>query len=883
MQPPQWSVADAFSDQESQAREVIQRLGPRAAFAELLQRNDAQIRSPELDTGRAIATARTALYTALTRHWAEEQVRQFGYDRPFAVVALGGTGRGEMAPYSDVDFALLFDNALEGNPFLLELQRQLLHTAEFESRYGFANPALPFSLDDVPSLEGKQLNAFLDLRPVYDPHGLGQRFRERIRATSNPFEHFLHVRAFWKERWEQAAALSERLDRFDIKNEGLRLFLAGIWILAGRRFVHSHWIYETLEDPRDLAAYDFLMRIRAFVHLRRPPHRPESAGGNHPEDLLGFGDFTAFGELLGPEATERDRFDFGNEVRARLLSARRRVAMFSKGVIEHELKTGREVGPGDPVVYGVGGLFHSRSEHSQTPEERSRAALSLLLASQRYGVPIDLSELQTTFRNAGDWMEPVPELGLLFLEPRGSLAASLEFLSQLDGTADRLFPGYARFEVSLDQRVMAERFSLRGALERQKIRALEHSVQEGRALLSRAVHADQPGERPAEGSSALEAALLDSEQLAAVKLALKTKRLPLTPEDLEVQGDLQRPLFERFSTGFSGIPLEQYYEPYHTRCGLSRDLLRLVEFLVAHRRAFKRFTAAGINDEVLVREFAELCGDEHHLRALYVFTCADRAEWDSEAANPARWSNTRELYDMTQAQFRPRTDPTHALTAAGYSRQELAILRDFGEAFFGGRYRHYANRFGSHLLRLAEHDTDAVPKVVLLRDGAAHILGVAARDYRGLAATISGALWNRKIDIRQAHLFSAMNHGLALDFFHIHSPSGSIPSDLTRGVAEAIQQRRYIADDDEAALPSVPGRASLREWRPGQYCLQFESAPDTAGLIYTLTYKVYRHLQGNIFALSAHRTAAAVFVSVYLNLPPELSEAEALHRVAERF
>src|SRR5204862_7095656 len=123
---------------------------------------------------------------------------------------------------------------------------------------------------------------------------------------------------------------------------------------------------------------------------------------------------------------------------------------------------------------------HSTSQQAGTRREKSRAALSLLVASQRYGVPIDPAALQATFRNAGDWLTRVPELSALFYEQRGSLADSFAFLSQLDGAEDRLFPGYAKFEASLDGRVLAERKSLRGALERRKLQALDQYVREGR-------------------------------------------------------------------------------------------------------------------------------------------------------------------------------------------------------------------------------------------------------------------------------------------------------------------------------------------------------------------------------------------------------------------
>ncbi len=867
---------------EAHVRSEIQRSGPLAAFRQLIAENDALIRGAGLDNGREITSARTAIHTALVADWAAEQQQASGYAKPFAIVALGGTGRGEMTPCSDNDFAFLFDEALDGNAFLLELQRQVLHSDTFEQRCGFACHPLPFCLDDMPGLAGEQLNSFLDMRPVYDPQGLAEQFRERIQRTFDSFEHFLHVRGFWKDQWEKAAGESERLDCFDIKNDGLRVFLAGIWTLAGKRFVHSHDVYRMQEDPRDLAAYDFLLRIRSFVHLRRPRGRHNTARRNHPEDVLRFDDFVSFGELLGPEADERAKFDFASTVRARLLAARRRVAQFAKGVIERELKVGRAVSPGHPVVYGVGGLAHTTAHKCQTPRDRSHAALSLLLASQQYGVPIDPYEVLTTFAGTGDWLERVPELSALFYEQRGSLADSFAFLSQLPGAEERLFPGYARFEVSIDDRVRTERQSLRSVLERQKMRALEQMVRAGREKLANAV-SSAPGSDLTSVTAEVEAALLDTEHLAAVKLALKTKRLPLTDEDLVARHNTSLPLDQRYTGGFSEIPLREYYASYAEQCDFPAETLRITEFLVAHRRTYKERCLEGLNDDTKVAEFAQLCQNEKLLRALFVFTCADRAEWESEQADPSRWFNTRELYSKTLMHFRPRSDLAKILRGAGFSAEELDILKDFGPDFFSGVYRQYANRFGGHLLRVVEEPGCTGAKANLLCDGKSVILGVAARDYRGLAATISGALWRRGFEPHQAHLFSARHHGLALDFFHL-APGEQPPApDLARAVEEAIARQLHIAADDEAELPRVNGKASLHEWRPGLCCLRFETSEAANGLIYTLTFKVFRYLRGNIFGLTAHAVRGAAFVSVYHSLPPDLTLQQAQAITAQQF
>ncbi len=862
---------------------VLREGGPLEAYRRLIAENDALIRGAELENGRALVNARTAIHTALIAHWAEAQLRMHGYSKPFAVVALGGTGRAEVTPCSDLDLAFLFDEAIEGNAFLLELQRQTLHTEEFREQYGFGYAALPFGLDDVPALAEKQLNSFLDMRAVFDPGGLTERFRERIRATYDPFEHFLHLRGFWEDQWEAAGAGSERLDRFDIKNDGLRVFLGGIWTLAGKTFSHSQEVYRTLEDPRDLAAYDFLLRIRAWVHLRRPPGGRGGKEGNHPEDLLRFEDSVAYGEMLGPQSDVGTRFEFADVVRSRLLSARRRVAVFTKGVIERELGAGRAVVPGSAIIYGSNGLRHSTSDQGQSARERSRAALSLLLASQRYGVEIDLAELHATFRNAGDWLVRVPEVSELFYEPRGSLAKSFEFLAQIDGAEDRLFSGYGKFESSLDGRVMSERQSLRGALERQKMHVLEQYVIEGTQLLATSVSLEKTAAEDDYAMRAIEAALLDPDHRAAVKLALKTKRLPLTPDDVAARADLTRPLHERHASGFSGISLPDYFTPYESECEFTPATLEIVRFLVANRRTFKEVAEAGVNDDERVLDFAQRCRDEQRLRALFVFTCADRADWESAVAEPVRWWNIRELYAKSSATFRPRPDRARALMADGYGEEELTILRDIGEDFFSGSYGLHAIRFGSHLIRLADPADPAGPKAALIPDGTSIMLGVAARDYRGVAASIAGALWHSGVDLRQAHLFSAMNHGLALDFFHLAPSEKPLRRDLPAIVEDAIRARRHVADTDEANLPRIDGRFTVTETRAGKQCLRFETAHNADGAIYALTYKVFRHLEGNIYALSAHAARDHTYVSIYYGLPAKTGLEEATAIVAKRF
>jgi hypothetical protein len=712
---------------------------------------------------------------------------------------------------------------------------------------------------------------------------LVDEFRRKIQETFDPFEHFLHVRRFWQAHWAEAAAAFEHIDEFDIKNDGLRVFLAAIWTLAGKTFCHSHDIYGNLDDPRDLEAYYFLLRIRMFIHSRKPAGQRGGAGGNHPQDLLKFDDFDSFGELLGPGGDDRARFDFANDVRRRLISARRRVASYAKGVIERELKNGREMRPHHPIVCGLGGLSHRTSYYCQTDHERSRAALTLLLEAQRYDLPVDATELQATFRNAGDWLVRVPELAELFYEARGSLGKTFAFLSQVDGAEERLFPGYARFESSFDERVYTEKSRLRSALERNKTVALESLVEEGQQRLAAAIGAESALPTSHHELALREAALLDADQLAAIKLALKTKRLPVTPEDEAGSAEVSLEFYDRFSTGLSGIPLADYYKPFVSEAGFRPETLELTRFLIANHRLFRQCAQAGISGPGEVERLIQACGDERRLRCLFVFGCADRAEWHDEAKDPNRWLITRELFQKVMAHFKPAPAPALALRRDGFAPDQVTILEDLGKDFFGGVYQPYARRFGAHLAMLGEDPDFAEPKAVLLSGGAAPLVGVAARDYPGLAATISGAFARHGIELRQAHFFSAARYRLALDFFHLAIDGRALPAGLCQSIEEAIRQRLHFSAKDEAALPRLKGKVTLEAWHSGLCRLQFETAEDYKGLLYALACKVHCHLRANIFGLTAHGRRGRAYISVYHDLPDELSLEEARRIVEERF
>lgn len=910
--PPTPLPLDRDAVERSSILRLIAETGPRDAYAQLTAENNARYLECNLENGRELARQRTLIHTTIAADWLERQARDLGYDQPFALAAIGGTGRMEMTPCSDTDFVMLYEEDVEGNDFQKAIWAKT-RSVQFQNECGFELCLPAYNLEHMQELDDLQLNAFLDVAPAYDPYGLVPRFRQRIQETYDPFAHFLHVYRYWSDT---EAVLksggSERLDRFDIKNEGLRAFLAGVWKLAGAEFRHSEEIYRTRIEARDLEAYYFLLRIRGFVHVRRGKPQTPLPNGSHLEDRLSFDDFRSFGEMLGPDASDEQRFDFANDVRMRLNSARRRVELFTKRVIGSGLKEGHPTRAGSPIIHFVGGLRHVTENEPDVRDgnerAKSEAALSLLLASQRYGVNIDPAELEGTFLNAGDWLEQVPSLADLFYELRGSLANSIEFLAHLDGALDRLFPGYGRFEMSLDERVMLERASLRGTYVRDKLRALDRCRIVDKSYFDDKHRVERDRQRAKlEQILPVEASLLTTDDLAAIKLALVTKRLPLTKEDVLDRRNESLPIHERFASGFSDIPLEEYYEQFQSRANFKKTTVQTTEFLVRNRRLFKELSQNAENTDDMVSHVVNLCGSSEALRALFVFTCVDRLvgvpplhhgaisasefaeqrrnrSWQIQAAEPTRWLATLEMYIKAMSRFIPNfiPDANRFMQDAGYSPREQAVLADFGDCFFAGLYARHANSFGSHLIRLADGITDT-PKATLLLDGGAVILGVAARDFRGLAACIAGALAEQGVQLRRANLFSAHNHGLALDFFHLQPVNRPIPESLPPAIEAAVREHRHIAPEDAAKHPPLQGAFQLDDTPSGNYRLRFETADDAHGLLHSVTYKVYQHLRASIHSLDASTSRNTARIAVFLKLPDDMSLETAQRIVAERF
>ena len=120
-----------------------------------------------------------------------------------------------------------------------------------------------------------------------------------------------------------------------------------------------------------------------------------------------------------------------------------------------------------------------------------------------------------------------------------------------------------------------------------------------------------------------------------------------------------------------------------------------------------------------------------------------------------------------------------------------------------------------------------------------------------------------------------------LDFFHLDLSDRSVGAALAKEIEAAMREDRLIHEVEEEALPKIQGTATLERWdHRGRFLLQVESVATSTGLIHKLTYQIYKYLGANIFGLTAYTAQGTDYISIYHDLPENLSLEEAQAIVA---
>ena len=217
--------------------------------------------------------------------------------------------------------------------------------------------------------------------------------------------------------------------------------------------------------------------------------------------------------------------------------------------------------------------------------------------------------------------------------------------------------------------------------------------------------------------------------------------------------------------------------------GLEQDDVELVEFLVRqHLRMSTVAQKRDLSDPEVIREFAQIVGDERKLVALYLLTVADIRGTSPKVWNAWKGKLLEDLFHLTQAVLGgiKAADATTVLAqrkAEAARLTRLVGLRDDARENFWRQLdvayflRHDATEIAWHTrhLHYRPQPDEAVVKARLLEHDAGIQIMVCTRDQADLFEAICGYFGSHGMDVQDARIHTT-RAGWALDSFIVLTP-----------------------------------------------------------------------------------------------------------------
>ncbi|MFY3384986.1 [protein-PII] uridylyltransferase [Paracidovorax sp. MALMAid1276] len=298
--------------------------------------------------------------------------------------------------------------------------------------------------------------------------------------------------------------------------------------------------------------------------------------------------------------------------------------------------------------------------------------------------------------------------------------------------------------------------------------------------------------------------------------------------------------------------------------GVDREDARLIEFLVSEHLAMSRIAQKeDLSDPDVIASFARRVGNERYLTALYLLTVADIRGTSPKVWNAWKGKLLEDLYRATLRTLGGRA-PDAAAEIEARKREALVLLALSALPFEAHKalwatldvsyfMRHEAADIAWHTRHLSRHV--GTPRAVvrarqsLAGDGLQVM--VYAPDQEDLFARICGYFDRAGFSILDARVHTA-NNGHALDTFqivasdqagHYRELTHMVESDLVRVIEEGgplPEPARKRVSRRVKSFPVAP-RVTLRPDEKAQRWLLAISASDRAGLLYLVARVLAQH------------------------------------------
>ena len=298
--------------------------------------------------------------------------------------------------------------------------------------------------------------------------------------------------------------------------------------------------------------------------------------------------------------------------------------------------------------------------------------------------------------------------------------------------------------------------------------------------------------------------------------------------------------------------------------GVSRESTDLIAFVVREHLTMSRVAQkTDLSDPDVIAAFAKRVGSERYLTALYLFTVADIRGTSPKVWNAWKGKLLEDLYRLTLRVLGGHTADPH-VEVETRKREALIQLALHAQPFEGHKalwdtvdvgyfMRHDANDIAWHTRQLSRHVNSgkSIVRARLSPLGEGLQVLVYTPDLPDLFARICGYFEHRGFSILDARVHTAFNH-YALDTFQVtaqampelyHELASMVEAELVRAILQTgplPPPGKGRVSRRVRSFPITP-RVSLQPDEKGQRWLLNISASDRVGLLYSVARVLARH------------------------------------------
>jgi [protein-PII] uridylyltransferase len=769
---------------------------------------------------------------------------------PLVLVALGGYGRGELHPLSDLDLMLIYDGEI--GTYVQRVTQGLLYALwDLGLQVGHAVRSLPDCLamarTDFPSRTSMQQARFL-----LGDRRLFNRFRKVLAENvyQKDFAQFLETTLTERDQRYRKFGGSPYMGEPNVKESagGLRDIHTAMWLASTkfgtrtlRELADKRLINEREQKAAD-EALTFQWRVRNELHFLSGHKNDVLSRDIQPQIAKNFG-YAGDEVSLPVERFMRDYYLHARVIHrvSRRLIARCRETLSRRATVQRRL---RQEALADGLIV-LDERLHLAQPDGRAFREAPLRILKVFWHSHQLGFELGVDverAIEDSLDLIDDAFRASPEARDLFLgicRSWGRTAQTLREMHEL-GVLGRYLPEWGALTCLVQYDVY------------HKFTADQHSL-----IAVQNLEALAPGQSP------------DSEGNAQVVSELERPGLLML-------GMLLHDIGKGKGHGHvaKGIPL---IEELSARMGLPAEDADKVIFLVAHHLTMSHIAQRrDIDDPKTIETLAEVCRTPERLRMLYLLTCADMRAvgpgvmtgwqaqilWDLYARVLARLTGGQRERPTRESVAQRVTEAMRGDVARTAVNAHLALLSD--------RYLTTTSpqRIAAHLRLLDRLEGGVLATEIFHHpDLGSSELVVATRDVPGLFSLIAGTLASQGINILSAQIHTRAD-GIVIDTFQVNDPFGEAVTEDARwrrtlealrlvlrgeaGVEDLLARRRAVYPSGEGV--AGPPKISVDNQISDSRTVVEVKCPDRVGLLYVIT----RTLSGQGLDIASARIATEI-------------------------